>query len=104
MSKNCCMGARISSVRGALPREPFAGRMKAEEFTIGSHSEPIVQELEYSGFFNGTPGTMSSRIARLVPPSRLVSVMIGTNGCPPCIRKTLEMVQPPITPLTSHGA
>src|SRR5687767_12918304 len=98
------MGARMSNVRGALPRDPFAGRMNAAGLMYGSQVAPDEQEYEKSGFFNGTPGIMSSRIARFVPPRRFVSVMNGMNGCPPWRRNRPEMDHPPKAPFTIAGA
>src|SRR5213594_2403337 len=80
-SKNSCKGARISRVLCALPREPLAGRINADGLINGSQALPVEQlPAEYRGFFSGTPGMMSRRIARLVPPNRFVSVIKGTNG------------------------
>src|SRR5450759_3142640 len=36
-SKYCCSGPRTSSVRGAFPSVPFAGRMNAAGLMYGSH-------------------------------------------------------------------
>src|SRR4030095_10273074 len=92
-SKYSCIGARMSKVRGAFPNEPFAGRMNAARLMNGSQIFPIEHAPEYRGFFNGTPGTISSLMARLVPPNLFVSVINGTNGWPPCKRKKTGTVQ-----------
>src|SRR3954451_2843164 len=85
-SKYCLEGARMLNVRGAFPSCPFTGRMKADGFRKGSHPPPLVPPLvptrhfgSQSGFFNGTPETMSGRTVRLnsVPPSWLGSVRNG---------------------------
>src|SRR5262249_41050172 len=58
---------------------------------------------DHNGFFNGTPGTRSSLTVRFVPPSLLVSVINGRNGCPPCKRTTAEVDQPPMIVFTTFG-
>ena len=60
-SKYCCTGPRTSSVRGALPRVPFAGRMNAAGLIYGSHRLLIGHDRVHSGLTSGTPGTRSGR-------------------------------------------
>src|ERR1043166_9732021 len=101
----------MSKVRGALPRVPFTGRMKAAGLMYGSQPDggaalPIGQLRFQRGFLSGTPGTMSGRTYRLnsTPPSLFGSVMNGRNGRPPGMRSTLDMLQPPKIELTAPGA
>src|SRR5215475_11449531 len=109
-SKYCCNGPRIFSVRGASPRLPFAGRINAAGLMYGSQGVTPSDEMPNGqsglnkGFFNGTPGTRSGRTVRVFPPSRFESVRYGTNGVPPCRRKTPVTAQPPITASTAPGA
>src|SRR5213595_479141 len=110
-SKNSWRGERMFSDRGALPRVPFTGRMKAAGLMYGSQPEggvelPMGQSRFHNGLRKGTPETMSGRTYRLksTPPSLFGSVMNGRNGRPPGIRKTPEIVQPPMRASTAPGA
>src|SRR5438128_6042699 len=86
-SKYSCRGERMLRVRGALPSDPFTGRMKAAGFMNGSQPNggvdaPVGQLLFHRGLRNGTPGTISGLTYRLnnVPPRWFGSVMNGRNG------------------------
>src|SRR6266567_6129645 len=89
-------------VRGALPSDPFTGRMKAAGFMYGSQPNggvdaPVGQLRFHRGLRNGTPGTISGLTYRLnnVPPRWFGSVMNGRNGSPPGRRSTPEITHPP---------
>src|SRR5262245_11402482 len=62
ISKYCAHGPRtLSSVRGASPNCPNAGRMNADGFKYGWQLPPVGQLLLNKGFTSGTPATMSGR-------------------------------------------